>query len=136
MIVALDTFAASRHDASRPTGTAVGAPVGVMVGGDWGEGWQYGPLSVLEYATAARALEENGAALPEMDAWTNSLVLRAIYATVPRGDGMYAGGDFDSEDIYQSPSANEIDAVLAGPSSDQAAAWARFDDWRADQQWR
>ena len=26
MIVALDTFAASRHDASRPTGTAVGAP--------------------------------------------------------------------------------------------------------------
>jgi hypothetical protein len=26
MIVALDTFAASRHDASRPNGTAVGAP--------------------------------------------------------------------------------------------------------------
>ena len=27
--------------------------------GDWAEGWQYGPLSVLEYSVAARALAEH-----------------------------------------------------------------------------
>ena len=33
---------------------------GVLDGGDWLEGWEYGPLSVAEYAMAARALRENG----------------------------------------------------------------------------
>ena len=109
------------------TGSAggVGTPAGPMVGGDWGEGWQYGPLSVLEYAVAARAVEEAGAAQPDVDAWVNSLVVRYIHGTVPSLDGIYVGnGDFDSEMIYQSPSAGVLDAVLAGPSSDQAAAWA------------
>jgi hypothetical protein len=54
-----------------------------MVGGDWGEGWQYGPLSVAEYAAAARALEEAGAAQPEMDAWVNSLVVRYAHGHGP-----------------------------------------------------
>ena len=106
--------------ASGPVGTAAGA----LVGGDWAEGWQYGPLSVLEYAVAARALEENGAKFPELDAWTNSLVVRYIHGTVPGLDGQWVGGDFDDEQVYQSPAVNELDAVLAGPSSDEAAAYA------------
>ena len=44
-----------------------------MLGGDWPEGWQYGPLSVLEYALATRAIEEAGVPQPEMDAWVNKL---------------------------------------------------------------
>jgi hypothetical protein len=103
---------------------AVGSPAGALVGGDWAEGWQYGPLSVLEYAVAARAAEENGASLPDMDAWTNSLAVRYIHATVPAGDGQWVGGDFDNDQVYQSPATNEVDAVLAGPSSDAAASWA------------
>lgn len=103
---------------------SVGAAAGALVGGDWAEGWQYGPLSVLEYAVASRALEENGASLPDMDTWTNSLIVRYIHATVPALDGQWVGGDFDNDQIYQSPAANEVDAVLAGPSSDQAASWA------------
>ena len=107
--------------------TGVGTPAGVMVGGDWGEGWQYGPLSVAEYAAAARALEENGAALPEMDAWINSVSVRYIYGTIPTMDAQYAGnGDFDSDQVYQSPTANVIDAVLLGPSSVEAASWAAY----------
>lgn len=102
----------------------VGDAAGAMVGGDWAEGWQYGPLSVLEYAVATRALEENGAPLPELDAWTNSLVLRYIHGTVPALDGQWVGGDFDDEQVYQSPVVNELDAVLAGPSSDEAASYA------------
>lgn len=104
----------------------VGAPAGVMLGGDWGEGWQYGPLSVLEYALATRAVEEAGVPLPEMDAWTNSLIVRYVQATVPHLDGHYAGGDFEATDrVYAWPNAGILGAVLAGPSSDRAAAWAR-----------
>jgi hypothetical protein len=103
----------------------VGKPAGVLVGGDWGEGWQYGPLSVLEYAAAARAVEEAGGTLPEMDAWTNSLIVRFMHGSVPKMDGMFnSNGDLDSEEVYPSPSVNQLDAVLLGPSSDQAAAWA------------
>ncbi len=103
-----------------------GAPAGAMVGGDWLEGWEYGPLSVLEYAVATRALEENGAPQPDMDTWASSLVVRYVYGTLPTMDGQWVGGDFDSTDPYQAPSVNEVDAVLAGPTSDQAAAWAAF----------
>ena len=102
----------------------LGSPVGVMAGGDWGEGWQYGPLSVLEYAASARVAEENGASLPEMEAWTNSLIVRTIHGTVPTLDGQWIGGDFDDSRVYQAPSMNELDAVLLGPSSDAAAGWA------------
>jgi hypothetical protein len=104
--------------------SGVGTAAGAMLGGDWLEGWQYGELSVLEYAVAARALEESGAALPEMDAWASSLVVRYLYGTVPQLDGQWVGGDFDSSNVYQTPSASVLDAVLAGPSSDQAASWA------------
>ncbi|HKA89887.1 MAG TPA: hypothetical protein VKE22_19635 [Haliangiales bacterium] len=102
----------------------LGMPAGVLVGGDWGEGWQYGPLSVLEYAAAARVVEESGAPQPEMDEWTNAIIVRYIHGTVPALDGQYVGGDFDSGEVYQSPSMNVLDAVLIGPSSDAAAAWA------------
>ena len=33
---------------------------GVLDGGDWIEGWQYGPLAVAEYALAARAITRQG----------------------------------------------------------------------------
>ncbi|MFO0613291.1 MAG: MYXO-CTERM sorting domain-containing protein [Polyangiaceae bacterium] len=107
-------------------GGKIGEPAGVLVGGDWAEGWQYGPLSVLEYAVAARALEENGAPQPEMNAWANSLATRYVYATVPDRSGSWVGGDFDDEAVYTSPSTNALDAVLAAKSSDEAASWAAF----------
>ncbi len=103
----------------------VGTPAGVMVGGDWGEGWQYGPYSVLEYAAAATVLEANGASLPAMDAWTSSLVLRSLYATLPNGTSMFCGtGDCDLTSLDQTLNPSQVDAVLIGPSSDEAASWA------------
>jgi hypothetical protein len=105
----------------------VGMPAGVMAGGDWGEGWQYGPLSVLEYAAAASAMEAAGAPLPAMDAWANSLVVRYQQATVPSDDGVFnSNGDLETTDVYPGPNAGPLDAVLIGPSSDQAAGWAAF----------
>lgn len=104
--------------------TTLGAPVGVLVGGDWAEGWQYGPLGVLEYAAAASAMADQGVSHPELADWASSLIVRYIHGTVPRLDGQYVGGDFDSPQIYQAPTMNQLDAVLLGPSSDQAASWA------------
>ncbi|HXU02016.1 MAG TPA: MYXO-CTERM sorting domain-containing protein [Polyangia bacterium] len=104
-----------------------GMPAGPMVGGDWPEGWQYGPLSVAEYAGAARALEEAGASQPEMDAWVNSLAVRYAHGTVPSFDGIYTGnGDYDSMLPVGPPNGSILDAVLIGPSSDQAAGWALY----------
>lgn len=105
---------------------AIGAPAGVLVGGDWPEGWQYGPLSVLEYSVAARALSVNGAPQPELDAWVDSIAIRYLHATVPDESGSWAGGDFDDESVYVPPNVNVLDAVLAGNASDTAAGWAAF----------
>src|SRR5258708_3390335 len=44
----------------------VGQPAGALVGGDRPEGWQDAPLSVVEFALASRALQENGAPQPAL----------------------------------------------------------------------
>jgi hypothetical protein len=111
------------------SGSSGGQPVGLLVGGDWGS-WQYGPLSVLEYAVATRAVEDNGAPQPELEAWLRSVMLRSIHGMVPRMDRQFPGnGDYEGEGeyaVYRSLEANQIDAILAGPSTDQVAAWAAF----------
>ncbi len=101
------------------------APAGALVGGDWAEGWQYGPLSVYEYAMAARALEENGAPQPEMDAWTSSLVMRLLYATEPGGTGQYPGGDYDDQETWVPLYSTTLGAIRGGPSSQAAAEWGQ-----------
>ena len=105
--------------------SVVGTPAGVMLGGDWGEGWEYGPLSVIEYATATSALEAQGASLPAMDDWVSSLVLRNLYANTPTGLFEWCGnGDCDITTPNLQHNVNELDAVLVGPSTGQAASWA------------
>jgi len=61
------------------TALATSPSYGPLVGGDF-DTWQYGPLSVAEYAAAARAVEEAGAPQPVMDAWVNALAVRHVYA--------------------------------------------------------
>ncbi len=109
-------------------------PAGPMVGGDWLEGWQYGPLSVLEYALGARVLIDEGAALPEMSDWTNSLIVRQFHGLVPSRDAQWTGGgDYDdATHVYPPLNINVIHAVLVGPSSDQAAAFAASLDTSTD----
>ncbi len=98
---------------------------GAMNGGDWAEGWEYGPLSVVEYALAARAVEEHGANLPQMHTWASDITRRFIYGLTPQKDGMYVGGDFDSALVNAAPSSLALIATMAGPGSDQAASWAK-----------
>lgn len=102
------------------------APKGAMSGGDWPEGWQYGPLSVLHYALAARALEEQGVALPAVDQWLSDLALRFVHGLTPGRAGAYVGGDTSDENLYLEPPARVLSATLIGSSSAVAANWAAF----------
>jgi len=107
----------------------LGQRAGLLVGGDWGS-WQYGPLSVLEYAVSARVVAQYGAPQPELEAWLRSVMIRTLHGIVPRMDRQFAGnGDYEGEGeyaVYPGVGANQLDAVLAGPSSDQVAAWAQY----------
>jgi hypothetical protein len=85
---------------------------------------------VLEYAIATRAVEDNGVPQPEMDAWLRSVMIRSLYGMLPRMDMQFTGnGDYEGEGtyaLYPEIAVNQIDAVLAGPSTDDVAAWAMF----------
>jgi hypothetical protein len=99
---------------------------GVLQGGDWSEGWQYGPLSVMSYSLSARALAEQGATFPEIDAWSNDLALRMFHAQAPSRTEGYVGGDFDDSALNVKPHPRMALATLVGPSTDEAAGWALF----------
>jgi hypothetical protein len=101
------------------------SPGGVLDGGDWPEGWQYGPLSVLEHALAARALLENGLKLPSASLWASSLPLRFAHGLTPGTRQSFVGGDSDAETPHRRPDNGALLAALVGPASDQAKAWAR-----------
>jgi hypothetical protein len=107
-------------------GEPVGKPAGALLGGDWPEGWQYGPLSVIEYALAARAVEENGAPLPAVRHWLGDVVVRALHGVTPGGDRVYVGGDTDYAGYYLPQNGAGVAAALLGLTGDRAAAWARF----------
>ncbi|MBK7191008.1 MAG: hypothetical protein IPH80_00740 [Myxococcales bacterium] len=99
------------------------APGGVLDGGDWGEGWQYGPLSVVEYAAAARAMTGQGVEVEGVRAWLDALLARTIHAQTP-GGGIFAGGDTQVESPNLPPNSNTYDAVLVGDASPSHQAWA------------
>ena len=101
------------------------APGGVLEGGDWPEGWQYGPLSVLEHALAARAMQDNGAPIPGASAWADSLVQRFANGLTPQTQQVFAAGDTEATTTNIAPDNGPLLAVIAGPASDTARAWAR-----------
>jgi hypothetical protein len=98
---------------------------GVLEGGDWPEGWQYGPLSVLELGLAARAMSDNGVPVTNADAWADSLVVRFANGLTPSTRQSFAGGDSDNDTPERTPDNGALLAALAGPGSDQGKGWAR-----------
>ena len=102
------------------------APGGVLDGGDWGEGWQYGPLSVMSYAFAARAMKQQGVEIEGVDRWLEALVKHNVHALSP-GDGMFANGDTNREPSAPNlaPEFNAFAAPLVGDATPEAQAWAK-----------
>jgi hypothetical protein len=98
---------------------------GVLEGGDWPEGWQYGPLSVLEHSLAARAMQDNGMPIAGASSWASSLPLRFAYGLTPVTNQTYVAGDSDDTSPHREPTNGALLAAVVGPASDQAKAWAR-----------
>jgi uncharacterized protein (TIGR03382 family) len=97
---------------------------GVLDGGDWNEGWQYGPFSVAEYALAARIGKAYGLATAGITAWLDSVLRRHVYALNP-SDRLWAGGDYDDDHAYMSPQVLVLDAISLGDASPDAKRWAK-----------
>ncbi|MGE5183460.1 MAG: hypothetical protein ACM31C_15420 [Acidobacteriota bacterium] len=97
---------------------------GVLAGGDWPEGWQYGPLAVAELSLGARAMRQQGVDIPGVARWLDSLLRHHVYALSP-GGGMYAGGDTETEAANVPPHVLELDAIALGDASPDDKRWAR-----------
>ena len=92
------------------------APKGILDGGDWPEGWQYGPLSVAEYALAMRAARGAGIAVPGAEAWLHALLQHHVYALSP-ADGVYPSGDAEDAPPNLPPSVLTLDAIALGDAT-------------------
>jgi hypothetical protein len=102
------------------------AEKGPLAGGDWPEGWEYGPLGTLEYALSARALGEHGVPVTDAQPWASAVVLHYHYALTPDRKGFLAGGDWGTASVNATPSPQPLLAAMAGPGSDEAAGFAAF----------
>lgn len=97
---------------------------GILAGGNWPEGWQYGPLSVAEYSLAARVIRRAGVDVPGVSQWLSSLVRHHVYALSP-SDRVYPSGDTEEEAANLPPHVLTLDAVALGDATAEDKAWAR-----------
>jgi hypothetical protein len=97
---------------------------GALDGGDWNEGWQYGPFSVAEYALAARVARAHGLPVDGVPAWLASVLRRHVYGLTP-ADKVWAGGDFDSDQAYMSAQVLVLAAVALGDARPDDKRWAK-----------
>ncbi|CAN5921663.1 hypothetical protein BH11MYX3_BH11MYX3_24870 [soil metagenome] len=104
--------------------TAALASGGILDGGDWPEGWQYGPLAIAHYALAARVARANGITVEGIEPWLASVLRRHIYALSP-GDRVYAGQDTEEEQANLAPHVLTLDAVALGDAKPEDKAWAK-----------
>jgi hypothetical protein len=89
---------------------------GMLEGGDWAEGWQYGPLSVAEYALGLRVMRRHGVVIPAAESWPVELLRRHVYALAP-SDRLFVGGDTQSEQPYLEPYMFTMAAVALSDSA-------------------
>ncbi len=100
------------------------APGGILDGGDWPEGWQYGPLAIAHYSLAARAARDAGIRVEGVDRWLASVLRRHTYALSP-SDRLYVGQDTESETPNVEPHVLTLDAIALGDAAPEIRAQAR-----------
>jgi hypothetical protein len=93
---------------------------GVLDGGDFPEGWQYAPLSVVEYALAARVGERHGLPIAGVDRWLAAMFVRSMHARSGARDTIAAIGDTEEKTATIAPSVWTMLAILVGPASEAA----------------
>ncbi|HWO24770.1 MAG TPA: hypothetical protein VNO30_38780 [Kofleriaceae bacterium] len=97
---------------------------GILDGGDWPEGWQYGPLSVAHYAVAAHVARKAGIEIAGLDVWLGSVLRRHVYGLTP-GDRLHVGQDTGVELPTVEANALTLDAVVLGDATPDDKRWAK-----------
>jgi hypothetical protein len=97
---------------------------GILSGGNWPEGWQYGPLSVAEYSLAARVMKGAGVEITGISQWLSSLLRHHVYSLTP-SDKVYPTGDNEAETPNLEPHVLTLSAIAFGDASPEEKAMAR-----------
>ncbi|MDQ3364444.1 MAG: hypothetical protein M3680_03355 [Myxococcota bacterium] len=97
---------------------------GILDGGDWPEGWQYGPLAVTSYALAARVGKRAGLPIEGVEPWLASMLRRHVYGLSPV-DKVFPGGDTEEEAPNLAPHVNTLNAMALGDASAETKRWAK-----------
>lgn len=97
---------------------------GVLDGGDWPEGWQYGPLAVANYALAARVARRAGIKVDGVEPWLASVLRRHVYGLSP-SERVYVGQDTEHEEANIAPHVLTLEAVALGDAPADDKRWAR-----------
>ncbi len=98
-------------------------PDGVLEGGDWAEGWQYGPFATASIALSARVAAAHGIKVAGVPAWLEAVLKRHVYA-LSATDRTHALGDTEDELPSLAPSMLPLAAVVIGdapPAAQQQA---------------
>ena len=96
------------------------APGGLLDGGDFPEGWQYAPLSVVEYSIGARIAEQHGIKVEGVDRWLTAMFARTIHARSGARDTIAVIGDTDEKIPSIAVHPLTLLAIMAGPSTEVA----------------
>ncbi|MBX3155123.1 MAG: hypothetical protein KF773_03915 [Deltaproteobacteria bacterium] len=96
----------------------------ILDGGDWPEGWQYGPLAVASYALAARVAKQAGITVEGVSPWLESVLRRHVYGLNP-SDKYFAAGDAEPEVAYLPPHVLVLAAVALGDAPTDDKKWAK-----------
>ena len=100
------------------------APGGILDGGDWPEGWQYGPLAVGHYALAARIARRAGIEVGGVDAWLAAILRRHVHGLTP-AERVWPGGDTQIDRPYLEPHALTLGAIALGDAAPEDQRWAK-----------
>ncbi len=97
---------------------------GILRGGDWPEGWQYGPLSVAEYALAMRVARAAGIEVDGVERWLHALLVRHVHGLSP-GDRVYPLADTEAEQPNLAPNVLVLDAIALGDAAPDDKRYAK-----------
>jgi len=97
---------------------------GILDGGDWPEGWQYGPLAVAHYSLAARIARRAGIQIDGVETWLGSVLRRHVHGLSP-GERVYVAQDTEHEEANIAPHVLTLNAVALGDAAPDDRRWAR-----------
>ena len=97
---------------------------GILDGGDWPEGWQYGPLAVASYALAARVAAAAGVKIDGIAPWLASVLRRHVYGLSP-SERVWPAGDTEKDAPNLDPHVLTLGAVALGDAAPEDKKWAK-----------